>query len=251
MELDPFERFKHNPFLVPISISTLEKVGSRAGLSADSLVVDAACGKGGSLLALARTFGCAGIGLGDRPEFVEDGKRRVLLEDMGHLIDLLVHSGDALPFDEDYFDLALLCEPAHPSNAIDKLKRLTRIVKPEGWIAYSGLVWKSGDEAASSERLTRWLDNYLPCEPIDVEEFWGWLVEEEYGVEFVEHETERAWESFLAPQARSILENRREYADSPEAQDTLDGWQRDLDLYHSGGGKQALNYATFLLRRRG
>ena len=248
MQLDLFERFKHNHFLVPVSLDTLKKIGSHIGLSPDCWVFDASCGKGGSIISLSRMFGCSAIGIDNRPEFVEDGKRRVLFEDMLHLIDLLNHSGNELPFDDDSFDLALLCGPAHPSGTINKLKHLDRIVKPRGWIAYSTLVWKSENENISSERLMRWLDQYLPCEPVDVEEFWAYFIEEGYDVEFIEHETETSWENFFAPQARSILENRREYANSREDQDMLDKWQQDLEIYHQGGGKQLLNYATFLLR---
>ncbi len=249
MQPDRFERFKHNQFLVPISVDTLKKIGEHIGLSADILVFDASCGKAGSIIALAQMFGCAAIGMDVRPEFVEDGRRRILFEDLSHLVDLLIHSSDDFPFDDDYFDLALLCGPAHPSNAEDKLESLGRIVKPGGWITFSGLVWKPEDEDIDSKRLARWLDAYLPCEPIDVEEFYGQLTEQGYNVEFVEHESENAWESFLAPQARSIIENRLEYADSREAQDVLDRWQQDLEIYHDGGGKQLLGYATFLLRR--
>ncbi len=248
MQPDLFERFKHNHILVPISVNTLKKIGDHIGLSANFLVFDASCGKGGSVISLAQMFGCSAIGLDDRPEFVEDGRRRILFEDMPHLIDLLNHENNDFPFDDDYFDLALLCGPAHPSSTTDKLKSLPRIVKPGGWIAYSSLVWKSTDEEIPPERLMRWLDAYLPCEPIDVEEFWAHFTAQGYGVEFVEHETENTWEAFLAPQARSILENRLEYTDSREAQDTLDRWQQDLEIYHNGGGKQLLNYATFLLR---
>ncbi len=248
MQLDLFERFKHNHFLVPISINTLKKIGDHIGLSADFLIFDASCGKAGSVISLAQMFGCSAIGLDDRPEFVEDGRRRIFFEDLSHLIDLLTYAGEKFPFDDDYFDLALLCGPAYPSNTASKLKSLARLVKPGGWIAYSGLVWKSEDEDIPSERLTRWLDTYLPCEPVDVEDFWAHTIEGGYDVEFVEHETESAWETFLAPQARSILENRHEFADSPEAQNMLDGWQQDLEIYHDGGGKQLLGYATFLLR---
>ncbi|MDE0331577.1 MAG: methyltransferase domain-containing protein [Nitrospinae bacterium] len=248
MQLDLFERYKHNHFLVPISVNTLKKIGEHIGVSTDFLVFDASCGKGGSVISLAKMFGCSAIGLDDRPEFVEDGRRRTLFEDLSHLIDLLVHTNDDFPFDDDYFDLVLLCEPAYPSSTASKLNRLTRIVKPGGWIAYSGLVWKSDDENIASERLMKWLDSYLPCEPIDVEELWAHLIEQGYEVEFVEHETDHTWENFLAPQARSIIENRLEYAESLEAQDMLDRWQLDLEIYHKCGGKQLLGYATFLLR---
>ncbi len=248
MQLDLFERFKHNRFLVPISTNTLQKIGNHIGLSTNSLVLDAACGKGGNLTSLAQMFGCSAIGLDDRPEFVEDARRRVMFEDMSHLIDLLTHWGDDLPFDDDYFDLALLCTPAHPAHPAGKLSRLTRTVKPGGWIAYAGMVWKQTDANLPSERLTKWLDAYLPCEPLDTEEVWAHFTEEGYNVAFIEHETESSWENFLAPQARSIIENRHEYPDSREAQDVLDRWQLDIEIYHDGGGRQLLNYATFLLR---
>lgn len=249
MEPDPFERFKHNRFLTPISEDTLRKVGRHVGLSGDFLILDASCGKAGSVIALARTFGCSAIGLDPRPEFVEDGRRRVLLEDLAHRIDLLAHPEGALPFDDGYFDLALLCGPAHPSGAIDRLEDVARLVKPRGWIAYSDLAWRQDDESVPTERLTRWLDRHLPCEPLDAEDFWARCTEGGYEVAFAEREAQGAWEGFLAPQARAIIENRREYADSPAAQKVLDNWRRDLEIYHEGGGKQLLDYATFLLRR--
>ncbi len=249
MRLDPFERFRRNRFLAPVSAGTLEKVGSLAGLSADSSVLDAACGKGEGLLALARAFGCSAVGLDDRPEFVEDARRRALFGDLSHLVDFLAHPGGDLPFDDGYFDLALLRGPAHPSNVIDRLGGLARVVRPGGRIAFSCLAWKpEADGDVPAGRLAEWLDAYLPCEPADPEELWARFVEEGCAVELAEREAQNAWEDFLAPQARVILENRREFADSREARETLDAWQRDLEIYHEGGGKELLGYATFLLR---
>ena len=60
---------------------------------------------------------------------------------------------------------------------------------------------------------------------------------------------EIGWESYLAPQAHAILEKRTEHRESAEAQSTLDAWQEELELYHRNGGREALDYALFLLRR--
>lgn len=112
----PFERYRHNLHLSPISAPTLEALAGRCGLGRDSAVLDAACGKGGACLVLARRFGCQAIGVEARPEFAEEARRLALFADLAHLVDVVEAPPEGLPFDEGCFGLVLRLGPPAPST---------------------------------------------------------------------------------------------------------------------------------------
>ncbi len=248
MILDAFERYKHNLYLSPITSETIERLGGRCGLSPASNVLDACCGKGGAGLTLARRFGCQVTGVEARAEFVEEARRRALFEDLGHLVDIIEAPAGDLPFDDAYFDLALMLGAAHPYDSGRAARELARVVRPGGRVALSEVVWKPGGRERAGEAVRSWLGRFVPWEVGEVEDLRARYREAGFRVEAADLEADGAWERFYACQAGAILENRREHKSSPEAQSTLDLWQADLEAYHSGGGRESLGYACFLLR---
>lgn len=133
MTPDAFERYQHNLHLAPVSTATLEALAARCGLGQGSSVLDAACGKGGACLVLARRFGCQVTGVEDVPEFAEEARRLAVFSDLAHLVDVLEDPPEGLPFDEDFFDLALRLGPARPFGLLEAARNLGRFVRPGGW----------------------------------------------------------------------------------------------------------------------
>lgn len=248
MSPDPFERYWHNLHLSPISTPTLEALAWRCGLGRDSAVLDAACGKGGACLVLARRFGCQAIGVEARPEFAEEARRLALFADLAHLVDVVEAPPEGLPFDEGYFDLVLRLGPPRPFDALGAALDLRSLVRPGGWMMLGCLVWKAGARAAAGAPLRAWLEGFAPASLREAQELRRSFGEAGLVVEAAEIEPDASWEAFLAPQAQVILENRRDPGLPPGERGVLGRWQGELELFHSGGGREALAYAVFLLR---
>lgn len=248
MILDTFERYKHNLYLSPITHGTLENIGKVCGLDESSTVLDVACGKGGAALTLAEKFRCIVTGVEPRAEFAEEARRRTVFEDLDHFVNIIDSGTEVLPFDDFYFDLALSLGHVHPFNTPKMLLELSRVVRDGGWIAFSELVWKSGDSGSATPAVKAWVSGFAPGRVVGLDERIGELSGAGFRVESAELEADASWEAYYAPQAKAILENRHEYTGSTEAQSRLDQWQNELQLYHADGGKESLGYACFILR---
>jgi SAM-dependent methyltransferase len=248
MSLDEFERYKNNTYLSPITPEVLAAMGTRCGFPPASNVLDLACGKGETGIIFAEKFHCIVTGAESRPVFAEEARRRALFRSLNHLIHILDQDSGELPFDDDFYDAALMAGTAHPYDSGSVLAELNRVVRPEGWIILGELVWNPGRVGRVPEATFRWVRNHGGHELCEMNARIGQFEKSGYLVVTAELAGEEAWENYFAPQARAILENRMEHKDSLEAQAALDRWQEELDLYHSGGGKEALGYAYFLLQ---
>lgn len=249
MVLDLFERYKHNDFLYPVSAESLEHLGKNCGLSPTSNVLDAACGKGEGCLVLAQKFGCVAVGLETRPEFAEEARKRIQFSGMSHLVNVMDGVPGNLPFDDDFFDLAILHSGLFSDTSLDHLDLLSRVVKPGGWLAYSELVWRPGASGTAAPAIRAWLEAECPAPICEIDDRKDTLGKRGFEVTSAALSPEAIWEEFYAGQARAILENRREYQESSGDQVTLNGWQKELEIFHNEGGRQSLGYACFIMRR--
>ncbi len=249
MTLDTFERYRHNLYLSPISSGTLEQLGDRCRLTERSNVLDVACGKGGAALALAEKFRCVVTGVEARVDFAEEARRRAVSGDLDLFVNIIDAEPDALPFDDGYFDLAVMLGSIRPLDLGKGVPEISRVVRRGGWLALSELVWKPGASGRAPGPVRDWLGGFGPGGIADLEGRIGQFLEAGFQVESAALEAEEAWESFYAPQARALLEIRRDYNGSAPERATLDQWQKELQLFHSGGGKEAIGYACYLLRR--
>ena len=249
MSLDTFERYKNNLFLSPISSDTLRNLGECCGLIPGASVLDVDCGTGGIAITLAEKFGCQVTGTETRPEFAEEARRRAMTSDLHLLVNILDTEENELPFDDGYFELAISIGHPCPYNSGETAYDLARVVRPGGWIAISELVWKPGASQKATDAVRGWIDGFAPARVSGMDDRNTQFQNEGFQVEWAALEEDASWESYYAPQAHAIMENRLEYQDSSSALSTLTQWQKELELYHSGGGRESLGYACFLLRR--
>ena len=66
--------------------------------------------------------------------FAEEARRRVLFRGLGHLVNILDQDSGEPPFDDNFYDAALMAGTAHPYDSGPVLAELKRVVRPEGWI---------------------------------------------------------------------------------------------------------------------
>jgi SAM-dependent methyltransferase len=249
MTLDTFERYKHNLYLSPISSGTLEQLGYRCHLTESSNVLDVSCGKGGAALALAEMFQCVVTGVEAREEFAEEARRRVVFGDFDLYVNIIDADPGALPFDDGYFDLAMMLGSTRPLDLGREIGEISRVVRRDGWLALSEFVWKPGAGGRAPGPVRDWLGGFCPEGIADIEGRIGQFTEAGFQVESAALEPDEAWESFYAPQARALLEMRRDSNGAAPERAALDQWQKELELFHSGGGKEVIGYACYLLRR--
>ena len=63
-------------------------------------------------------------------------------------------------------------------------------------------------------------------------------------------EDKKSWEIFYSSQALTLLDKKSEKNISLIEKKYFDEWQKELEMYHSGGGKESLDYVTFLIQKK-
>jgi SAM-dependent methyltransferase len=97
-------------------------------------VLDAGCGMGGTMLALAARTSATFTGLTLSPRQAEIGRRNVARAGLSNRIEILVQSYDEPP--DGPFDAAIAIESlAHSAAPGASLHALTARIAPEGWLA--------------------------------------------------------------------------------------------------------------------
>ncbi|MBK8940939.1 MAG: class I SAM-dependent methyltransferase [Polyangiaceae bacterium] len=118
-------------------------VGERLGLASGARVLDVACGKGTSLLALEARFGVQGVGMDARARPTDAATPRMV-------------RGDAhqIPFEGGSFD-AVVCECALSTfhDQLGALREMERVLKPGGRLAVTDM----SVEGTVPETLSEWV----------------------------------------------------------------------------------------------
>ncbi len=130
---DYLEELAEDPFLRGVAVRSLDLMRLRSG----QRVLDAGCGTGILLEALARAVGPTGrvVGLDHNPAFLTEARQRIETADVRDVVELREGDALALPFAEGSFDAShcerLLLHLADPGRAVAELARVTR---PGGWV---------------------------------------------------------------------------------------------------------------------
>jgi ubiquinone/menaquinone biosynthesis C-methylase UbiE len=129
----------------PGGLALTSRLGRLLGLEANSVVVDAACGRGASALHLARTFGCRVIGLDLGEENIAAAKAAAREAGLAGRVTFGRGDAEQLPLDSGLAD-AVICECAYctfPDKALAAAE-FARVLKPGGRIGISDLSRTSG-----------------------------------------------------------------------------------------------------------
>jgi ubiquinone/menaquinone biosynthesis C-methylase UbiE len=129
----------------PGGVRLTEEMAQRAGISAAHRVLDAACGRGASALALAQRYGCPVVGVDLSGKALSEARRAAAGSGLAGLVTFKTADAEALPFPPASFDLAL-CECAlctFPSKAA-AAGELARVLRPGGCAAVADVLLTPG-----------------------------------------------------------------------------------------------------------
>ena len=248
--MDTFERFKNNQFLSPISIKTLQKIGNHCGLNDRSEILEVDCGKGGASLVLAHIFHSQIIGTENRSIFLPDAERHALFENLTHQVNFIESGIENLPFDENFFDLILYLSPPFPCETHKYLVKIAPFAIVGGWIAISQTVLKDKTTFNENENFRTWVESLNKNNKLKtIEESIKLYQDLGFSVKKTFIEDKKSWENFYSSQAITLLDKKSQRNFTVQEKKQVDEWKKELEMYHSGGGKESLEYVTFLIQK--
>ena len=249
--MDILERYTNNQFLSPISSKTLKKIGTHCQLNNRSEVLEVDSGKGAASIVLAHFFHSQITGTENRAVFIQDANRRALFEDVTHEVNFIESDIENLPFDEKFFDLVIYLSPPFPCEIDKYLVKIAPLTVISGWISISKTIIKENGELNSKEKFIDWSKNlndnfklHTLEESIKLYEKLGFVVKRTF------FEEKQSWENFYSSQALTLLDKKSEKEFSLIEKKYFNEWQKELEMYHSGGGKESLEYVTFLMQKK-
>ena len=143
-ELEPV-RLLLGDTLHPGGLALTHRLGKLPEIKRDDLVLDVACGRGASALAVSRSFHCRVVGVDLGREGVTEATRAAAEDRMGGQASYLLGDGESLPFGPGSFDAAL-CECSmslFPDKALG-VAEISRLLRPGGRLGLSDVAVEPG-----------------------------------------------------------------------------------------------------------
>ena len=134
----------------PTSADKIRLLGDYARLTAESRVLDIACGKCGPAVVLASTYRCRIVGVERLEAFADEGRKRVAGAGLDELVD--VRTGDAAEFPARARGLGRRPLPrCHViwGTIAETAATLAPAVRPGGFLALGEPYWRQPPDAAS------------------------------------------------------------------------------------------------------
>jgi arsenite methyltransferase len=135
-----------------------ERLGHLLHLSPDSLVLDVACGRGGSALLLARRFGCSVVGVDLSAENLQRAAAEATALALTDRVRFEMGDAERLPLEDASVD-AIICEcafctfPDKPAAA----REFWRVLKPGGLVGLSDITRDPDVPAGELSDLLAWI----------------------------------------------------------------------------------------------
>jgi len=127
----------------PTSAEKILLVGSYLRLTAESRVLDVACGRGGPAAILAAAYGCRITGVEIRPEFADVARERVLAAGLNRLVEIRTGDAATIELEPGTLDAALCLGAAFVWGSIaDAAAALRPAVRPGGFVAIGEPFWR-------------------------------------------------------------------------------------------------------------
>ncbi|MBC5810869.1 MAG: class I SAM-dependent methyltransferase [Candidatus Eremiobacteraeota bacterium] len=164
----------------PGGVALTLELGEMLGLTADSVVLDVASGRGVSAFGLAERFGCRVTGVdlseGNVTEANAESKRRGLEA----RVDFQVADAERLPFTSESFDI-IVCECAFctfPDKAA-AASEFARVLKPKGRVGLSDLT-RVAEPLPELDGLLAWIACIGDAQPL--ENYAAWLTDAGFSI---------------------------------------------------------------------
>ncbi|GAC1649975.1 MAG: hypothetical protein NVS9B15_09370 [Acidobacteriaceae bacterium] len=144
-----------------------QELASRLGLTAQSVVLDVASGKGTSAILLADSVGCRVTGIDLSTENIQTAKSEAAKRGLSSRVEFLLADAEELPFAAATYD-AIVCECAFCTFP-DKRKaaaEFERVLKPGGQIGISDLT-RTLNPLPGLDGLLAWIACIGDAQPLD------------------------------------------------------------------------------------
>jgi len=139
--------------LHPGGLEKTDEMARACGVGPATRVLDLGGGRGTTACHLARTHGCAVVGIDVSQEMVEAAQRRVRAEGLERLVTFRQADAHALPFEDRSFDVVLVeCV----TTLLDKeraLRELRRVLKPGGALGDLEMTWRREPDQPFAQRV--------------------------------------------------------------------------------------------------
>jgi SAM-dependent methyltransferase len=136
--------------------AAVDVLAEKAGIGADSRVLDVCSGMGGPARYLAYHHGCRVTGLDITASRHEGAVRLTELVKLDHLVDFRLGNALAMPFADGTFDVVISQEAfAHVPDKPRLIGECARVAKPGGVIAFTDILRRSALAPEAHERLQR------------------------------------------------------------------------------------------------
>lgn len=219
---------------------------ARLELTADSALLEIACGSGGPAIVAARETGCRVVGVDRHPQGIATGTRLAAQHGVAGRVTFLAHDASRpLPFDDGAFDAVTCIDAIHhfPDRAA-VLVEWRRVLRPGGRVLYTDPILVTG-MLTNDEIALRSSIGFFQFTPPGVNE--QLLAAAGFEVLAVEDATEN-----MATVARRWRDARAEHRDALrafETAETFEGQQRFLAVTSALAAERRLSRFTFLARR--
>lgn len=151
----------------PGGLALTRRLGALMGLDRDGVVLDVACGRGTSAIALAEEFGCRVTGIDLSETNIDAAREAAERAGLAHLLTFEVGDGEALPIEAGSVD-AMICECAFctfPDKAT-AASEFARVLRPGSVMGLTDLT-REGDVAPELESLLGWVACVADAQPLD------------------------------------------------------------------------------------
>jgi len=131
-----------------------EQLTVDAEIDASHHVLDVCSGMGGPARYFSYHHGCRVTGLDLTESRVAGAKRLTALAGLGHLVDFQEGNAQAMPFEDDKFDVAISQEALlHVPNKGAVIRECGRVLKPGGMIAFTDLTQRQSLSNQAMEKV--------------------------------------------------------------------------------------------------
>lgn len=150
----------------PGGLTLTHRLGTLMGLGPASVVLDVACGRGASALALARAFGCQVIGVDLSASNIEAARAAAAAVSLDHLVTFRVGDGEALQIETAAVD-AVTCECAFCTfpDKLTAAREFARVLRPGGVLGLTDLT-RDGTLPEAFDSLLAWAACVADARPL-------------------------------------------------------------------------------------
>ncbi len=150
----------------PGGLALTRRLGALMDLSPDSLVLDVACGRGTSAIAIAQEFGCRVTGIDLSEASIAAAREAAGQAGLTGRMRFEVGDGEALPIEAQSVD-AVICECAFCTfpDKTTAASEFARVLRPGGVLGLTDLT-REGDVAPELDSLLGWVACVADAQPL-------------------------------------------------------------------------------------